>query len=279
MFADVGLVRRIERAEAALTGSVAKAVATRHPDGGAFAEPVGGGVAAYCRPGSPMNKMIGLGLDAPIAGADLDRVERAFAARGEPVRAEVAALAGPATWSMLGDRSYVLEGFEFVLGCRVEASAAGASRSAVDVSIVGPDDVSAWMDVVATGFEHPDVSPTGVTGDVFPRAVLEEVFADFAGAGGLRRYLAYVEGRPAGGASLRIEGGLAQLCGASTLPAFRRRGVQTALLHARLDDAARQGCDLVTVTTAPGSMSQANVQRQGLAVLYPRAILVRRAVA
>jgi GNAT superfamily N-acetyltransferase len=94
-------------------------------------------------------------------------------------------------------------------------------------------------------------------------------------APGFRRYVARWDGQLAGVGSLRVDAGIAQLCGAATLPAFRRRGVQTALLARRLDDARRQGCDLATVTTAPGSKSQENAQRQGFALLYTRALLVK----
>ena len=69
--------------------------------------------------------------------------------------------------------------------------------------------------------------------------------------------------------------GIAQLCGASTLPAERRRGVQSALLARRLDDAGRGGCTVAVVTTQPGSKSQQNVQRQGFDLLYSRNILRR----
>jgi len=68
---------------------------------------------------------------------------------------------------------------------------------------------------------------------------------------------------------------VAQLCGAATLPEHRRRGVQSALLAARLEDAARRGCDLAVVTTQPGSKSQENVQRQGFELVYARAVLVK----
>ena len=80
----------------------------------------------------------------------------------------------------------------------------------------------------------------------------------------------------AGGASLRIHQGIAQLAGAATLPDHRRQGVQTALLRHRLLDAARRGCDVAVVTTQPGSKSTENVQRFGFAVLYVRAILVKQ---
>ena len=72
-----------------------------------------------------------------------------------------------------------------------------------------------------------------------------------------------------------IADGIAQLTGAATAPAHRRRGVQTALLSARLAVAAAAGCDLAVVTTQPASKSQQNAQRRGFALLYTRAILVK----
>jgi predicted GNAT family acetyltransferase len=74
---------------------------------------------------------------------------------------------------------------------------------------------------------------------------------------------------------MRIVDGIAQLTGAATVPAQRRRGVQTALLTARLADAVAAGCDLAVVTTSPGSRSQHNVQRNGFDLLYTRAVLRR----
>jgi RNA polymerase sigma factor (sigma-70 family) len=71
--------------------------------------------------------------------------------------------------------------------------------------------------------------------------------------------------------------GVAQLTGAATIPAHRRRGVQTALLSARLADAAAAaGCDVAVIITQPGSKSQQNAQRQGFDLLYTRAVLVKQ---
>jgi GNAT superfamily N-acetyltransferase len=70
--------------------------------------------------------------------------------------------------------------------------------------------------------------------------------------------------------------GIAQLSGASTAPAHRRRGIQTALLSARLADAAAVGCGAAVVTTQPASRSQQNVQRRGFDLLYTRAVLVKK---
>ena len=106
---------------------------------------------------------------------------------------------------------------------------------------------------------------------------MRQVFRDFAGSAGFTRYIARVHGTNAGGAGLRLSEGVAQFCGASTLPAFRRRGVQAALLRCRLRDAAEAACDVAVVTTQPGSKSNHNAQRQGFALLYARAVLVKDA--
>jgi ribosomal protein S18 acetylase RimI-like enzyme len=136
-------------------------------------------------------------------------------------------------------------------------------------------DLATWIDLVVQGFAYPDGSPQ--SGETFEDETLKKVFQDFAASAGFTRYLARVHGADAGGAGLRLSHGIAQFCGASTLPAFRRRGVQTALLRRRLRDAADAGCDVAIVTTQPGSKSNHNAQRQGFALLYARAVLIKDA--
>ncbi|CAM3278815.1 N-acetyltransferase domain-containing protein [Deinococcus saxicola] len=82
---------------------------------------------------------------------------------------------------------------------------------------------------------------------------------------GVRRYLARVDGQPAAAAALSVQDGVAYLAGAATLPEFRGRGVQAALIHRRLNDVASE-CELVTVTAAFASGSQRNLERQGFRV-------------
>jgi GNAT superfamily N-acetyltransferase len=74
---------------------------------------------------------------------------------------------------------------------------------------------------------------------------------------------------------MSIHQSVASFGGAGTLPEFRNRGVQRALLLARIAQAAREGCDLAMVATAPGSGSQRNVERQGFRVVYTRTKFLR----
>lgn len=278
MFADVALARRIERAEAVMSAEIVSAVQRKRPPDLAFVEPVGSGYAVYGGPGSPFSKVIGVGLDPTLDLDALARAEHAFEERGSSVRAEVCVLAHPDVFGAFADRGYVFQTVEHVLGCRL-AGATGdrTAPPGIDISLSGPENAGEWIRIVVDGFVAADVTETGVTGEEFPRDVLERVFSDYEALRMFRRYLASVDGAPAGGASLCIVDDIALLSGASTLPAFRRRGVQTALLRRRLADAAAEGCALAVVTTAPGSMSQQNVVRQGFALLYARAVMTRPA--
>ena len=60
-------------------------------------------------------------------------------------------------------------------------------------------------------------------------AALERVVQQFAGVASVRRYVAFLDGVAAGAASARVDAGIFQMCGAATLPRYRRNGVQSAL--------------------------------------------------
>jgi ribosomal protein S18 acetylase RimI-like enzyme len=168
----------------------------------------------------------------------------------------------------------VLVGFENVLGRALDARTVWPERAGLELARCGDEELEAWMDVVVSAFAALDAQ--GVAShESFPREALERAIRDMTGARGCVRYLARRAGALAGAASMRIADGVAQLCGAGTLPEHRRRGVQGALLERRLADAAREGCDLAVVTTLPGSKSQENVQKRGFELLYTRAILRR----
>lgn len=62
---------------------------------------------------------------------------------------------------------------------------------------------------------------------------------------GWRCYAAYVDGREVGCGSMRICGKLALLGLDATLPEFRERGCQSALITRRLVDATRIGCEMI----------------------------------
>jgi ribosomal protein S18 acetylase RimI-like enzyme len=269
MFCDTALAARIERAEAQLITEWNAATRRRRGTLAGFAIPSAGGVASYAEPDSPINKVAGLGF----AGLpDLDAIERAFADRSAPVNVEVASLAHPMLLELLADRGYRLVSFENVLGRALGDDVERIALSGIEVHPSGDDEFGTWMDVVVDATLHPDTQ--GVPWhEEFPREILENAEHDTVGL--VQRYLATVDGVPAGGGSLRITEGIAQLTGAATAPAFRRRGIQSALLAARLADATAAGCEVAVITVQPGSKSQQNAQRRGFGLLYIRAVLTK----
>lgn len=272
LFCSTDLAERIERVETQLIIAATEA-ARRRGGADAFVIPVAGGAACYAEDGSPMNKVVGLGFSGEPSSDALDEIEQAFAARGTATQVELATLADPAISATLTSRGYQLVSFENVLGRSLQGDLQQATPPGVEIRLARPDEFDVWLDVVVDGFAQPDTEGVPSHED-FPREVVERAERDIEQAGATP-YLAYRDGIVAGGASMRMSEGVAQLAGAATAPAHRRRGVQTALLSARLADAARAGCDIATVTTQPGSKSQQNVQRRGFELLYARAVLVK----
>ena len=273
LFCDIELAARIERAEAELIARSSEAAAARSPESVGFVIPIAGGVASFAEAESPFNKVAGVGFEGLPSEAELGEIERRFALVRAPVQIELSQLADPALGALLTERGYQLASFENVLGVVVSDRAAQASPPGVEVGRSGDDEFDAWLEVVVDGVAHPDSEGLAAHED-FPRDVIVAAERDLATAGSAR-YVARRDGVVAGGAGLRITGAVAQLTGAATAPAHRRRGVQTALLEARLADAAQAGCEVAVVTTQPGSKSQQNVQRRGFDLLYARAVLVR----
>lgn len=274
MFADAALAARIDRAEARMCAEIAQVVGVRQPHAGSTVVPISGGLAAYVSPSSPVNKVIGLALDTGLDLDALERIETEWRRRGEPVRVELSVLADPSVGGVLTDRGYRLHGFENVLGLALDGMQTEPSPSTIAVDVVPEDQFRTWLDVAVEAFMNLDGTGS-VPDDALPREQLAKVIEEAMGAPGFVRYLARLDGEAVGEAAMRIDGDLAQIAGAGTLPPARGRGVQKALLQRRLQDARRAGCTLAVVTTAPGTRSQDNVMRRGFELLYTRAILIR----
>lgn len=283
LFATTTLAARIERAESRLACDFADAARHRRSD--VVIRPFSGSAAIFAGPDQPFNKVVGLGFDGPVDVSVLDDIEREFDTLDAPIRVEHSSLADPAVATLLTARGYRLVGFENVLGFELtreriaDAAQHGQAHRArgITVGAASPDETSDWTAALLEGFEHPDVYDGPPSDESFPRESIEAVFGDYARIPGIGRFVGRRDGVIAGAAAMRIRDGLAQLCGAATRPDHRRKGVQSALLHARLVHAAENGCDLAVVTTQAGSKSQENVQRAGCVLLYARAILVRAA--
>ena len=285
LHATIEVARRVERAEiefCALAGATTGRVDVLD---------VAGSRALFSRPASPLNKVLGLGLSGPVGDAELDQIESFYRARGVPTQIELCPLAYGDVAARLCGRGYVLEAFENELGMMVGPAKAGPHKN-IDVGTHEKIDVEAdfsrpvtvtlatsnqddlWTRVVSEGFVAFEPLVGGAPeGKALTTEQMMEMMSQF-GHPRIRRYLAWIDGEPAGGGAAWAHEGVVGIFGTSTLPKFRRRGVQAAItIHAMRD--ARDIADLAIATTAPGSTSQRTFERLGFRVLYTRAVFIR----
>jgi GNAT superfamily N-acetyltransferase len=264
-FVDLSLARRLEMSQAWRGIYYARAVQALHPEIPVRVESVAGGYLFYTGDGFPLNRAAGLGFDGPVTAADLDLVEQFYRSRNLPPRLDVCPLADASLVELLKAGGYRLEGFRSVLMCSLtEPGAPGSWPAEIRVSQVGPEDAELWLKTVAQGFDGAAV-PTQATLDI----LAPNFYSTNATC-----YFAWIEGQPAGGGGMYIHDGVAEFGGASTRPEYRRRGVQTALLHVRLAAARERGCDLAAVMTVAGNDSQRNIERAGFRLAYTKAVVV-----
>ncbi len=268
---SLSLARRLDLSE---IGFCALAARAGQP-GGADTLVVAGGRAICGSLGSPLNKVLGLGLGVEVSDTDLDAIDEFYDAHESPAQVELCPLAAPGLASRLAARGYVLHGFENQLVARLDDVRRPADivspAAAVTVAPTATEaDEDLWIDVVSQAFaagEHPVAEPADT-----PPELREAIRAFRHGA--QVRYLAHVGVSPAGGGAAHTFDGVLGLSGTATLPAYRGRGVQHAVVGRMLDD-ARGRVELATATTEPGSRSQRTFERFGFRVAYTRAILVR----
>jgi hypothetical protein len=262
------LARRMDRAEIDFCAMAAGAGAV----GGVASLEIAGGRALCAFEGSPLNKVLGLGLGAPVGDADLDAIEAFYDERGIPVQIELCPLAVSGLSARLTKRGYQLQGFENQLARVIGTDPIPAPG--LRVTAVTPDVDDLWLRVVATGFVAADGSGSS-PGPPPPPDLLDRVRTVMAGFihPDFERLLVWVGDQPAGAACAYLIDGVLAIAGTSTLPPFRRRGVQQAgVAHALASGVGRAGLAMATVE--PGSISQRNFERFGFQVIYTRAIFV-----
>jgi GNAT superfamily N-acetyltransferase len=217
--------------------------------------------------GSPLTQALAMGLQGPVDAAELDAVEALLSREGSVPQFELCPLGDPELFRELARRGYMVQEFQFAWSRPLEGPAGLEARAPEGVEIQPMADGEAFTRVVMAGFM--DTAP-----DQVPAEVLD-LMAPAAGVRGQQFWGAWADGNLVGGGTLFLHEGVAVLAGASVLPPYRRRGIQGALLRARLAEGLRAGCDLACSGTAPGSASQRNMERHGFRVAYPKVVLLK----
>jgi GNAT superfamily N-acetyltransferase len=260
-FADLTLARRLERAEGRACVEYAAARQSLYPASGACWIECDGAYAAFDGPDSPITQSFGLGLFEELRPSTLEALERFFLDRGAPVQHELCPLAGVAALRLLCDRGYRPVEISSVLYRTVEKPESSV-RGDIAVRVARGAEAAVWTDVCARawGHEHPEL------GDF-----LRESASVSASREGSLCFLAEIGGVPGAAGALCVDEGVALFAGSATVAELRRRGLQAALLEARMRWAFEHGCDLAMMVAMAGSDSQRNAERKGFRIAYTRA--------
>ncbi|GAA5180199.1 GNAT family N-acetyltransferase [Rugosimonospora acidiphila] len=146
-------------------------------------------------------------------------------------------------------------------GCTASIDRPESTRtgSAIDVAPVDPEE---FAEVYVAGFGFPERHRAAMAESM--RVLADHPSVDF--------FRARV-GRATAGVGLLFRADtVGYLATAATLPQYRRRGVQSALVRYRMLAARQAGCDLVVGHTTFGGASHRAMERSGLRVAYTKAL-------
>jgi hypothetical protein len=271
-FVDRALAHRLEHAEASGSVAFVEARMALDPDHGAAWMHQHGTYAMFDGIGSPVTQTFGLGLETPVSSDGLDTLEAFFFERGADVCHEVSPLAGVEVFSTLSSRGYSPIELTSVMFQPLQStghnSLQGTGRDCPQLLVrqISSDEAEMFGMTAAKGWsELPELRPFL---EGFGRVMATRVDC--------RCFVAEVDGMPIATGVLALSEGVALLAGASTIPEYRRKGAQLALLDARLQYATARGCDIAMMCAAPGSASQRNAERHGFRIAYTRVKWQRR---
>lgn len=252
--ADMARMQIIERAVADNLRDYIVAYRAAAPHIGAELMEVGRGVAAFVGLGSPITSVKGLGPALTVA--DLQAIERFYARhRVERVVIETAPWLEGESRDLLLASGYTEAGHEDVMA-RWRDDAPGEPVREVEIV-----PVTDWPGLMGDAYEMDD-SPSGrelcLTTAAMPNA---ELF-------GIR-----VQGKWAACAQTNPYTQSAILGCDGTLPEFRGRGLQTALIQHRV--ALLPAGTLAIAEVAPGSTSQRSYLRCGFELAYSRTHFIK----
>ncbi|MBC7894796.1 MAG: hypothetical protein H7066_05250, partial [Cytophagaceae bacterium] len=106
LLVDQDLSRRLEHAEGRSGADFVKARAAIAPQVGSTWTDIGGAVALFDGPGSPVTQTFGLGMATPVTPELMEEIEAFFTSRNAPVFHEMSPIADDSALAQLNARGY-----------------------------------------------------------------------------------------------------------------------------------------------------------------------------
>ncbi len=264
MDVDLRLVQRLEATSASASLDLIHGIKTLDPSTAAEGRQFGIGALIAMGRGRYVNRAIGV-TTADLSPDDVDSIEQFFVERGLPPMVELSSWAPSSNLEELARRGYVPKWFRSVFALRPTLTFA-TSRAGLRIEPVEEADEAHWLDVFARGFEAEQ-------GEV--RVANDEIGRAGRIAPDAHTFLAFIDDEVVGCGSVQFVDGIAWLGGAATIPEFRQRGVQAALVAHRLALAAEAGCELAAVSALSNGPSARNIVRLGFQLIHTQVVVER----
>jgi GNAT superfamily N-acetyltransferase len=267
-FVDKALARRFESCEEMPQVMYARMFQKTRPEIGAAEEEICGGHMIFAGLGSPIGRATGVGLDRLFTAENLDRVEAFYRAHKAPAQVDLCPMHEPVVFELFKERGYGIAELNNVLYRKLDADEKFPGAPAgCEIRRSRVDEAETAGAIVERAF-FPDGAPEAFRGLIAPFYQMQGALA----------FVASVQGKlVACGTGLLIpQHGIFALCGAGTMAKFRGRGLQTALLQARMATAVRAGCEYAVVVTQGGTTSQRNAERLGFRVAYSKVTVIKQ---
>ena len=264
-FVDTKFAQRLEETHTWRSVAYTRAQAKLRPQTGCAVEAVADGYVTFAGKNSPLNKAAGLGFAGPITDTIIDQIEHFFQSNTVLSRIELCPLADDSLRSVLAKRGYRLEQFFNVYFCELGIRPLPIQLpSNTSIYQTQPADADEWITITTRGFE----------GSATPSPLGLEIQAPNFYSANTTCFAVRSGAEIIAGGVMATHGRMTEFGGTSTLPAHRRLGLQTALLHTRLNVAQARGCEFAMVLTTPGSHSQRNIERVGFRLAYTKVVMV-----
>jgi GNAT superfamily N-acetyltransferase len=265
---DLQLVERLEATAATASLDLIDALKVLDPSTAAEGREFRGGALIAMGPGRYVNRAIGVSV-SELTAPDVDALEQFFVERGLNPMMELSSWAPPSTLAEVGRRGFVPCWFRSVFALRPSMSVVETATE-VRIEPVGGGQRERWLEVFNKGFEaehgeaHTANDEIGRASFILPNS---------------HTFLAYLDEQAVGCGSMQIVDGVAWLGGAATIPTFRKRGIQAALVAHRLRLAAEAGCEFAAVTAFANGPSARNIVRLGFQHTHTQVVVDHRADA
>jgi hypothetical protein len=227
-----------------------------------FAE-LAGGCLAFSGNDVPLTRAIGVGTAGPVSEEEVDSVESFYMSRDSDVRIVVSERTNSSLPTMLRSRGYRSDDFMQNWWLRLQEATAPPMSGDIEIVRAGRTQADAWARTVAAGFAE---EKSAVDEKTIPQRVVDTFYC-LGFADGAQPFFAKRNGIIAGGGVLHIIGETASIRTTSCRLQHRNKGVQIALLTARLETAIKAGCRFAFSSTDQPGASSRNLQKFGFNTL------------